>query len=99
MCHRFSEEGNIFQEEEAGEEEEEIEEEETAEAHAVTSCTRTEEYNCSAVSGLQHSVVAQCSALRIDFVQLSGAYRGVPTRMVYLYYISCLRYTILAGSP
>ena len=26
-------------------------------------------------------------------------YRGFPTRMVYLYYISCLRYTILAGNP
>ena len=25
--------------------------------------------------------------------------RGFPTRMVYLYYISCLRYTILAGNP
>ena len=28
-----------------------------------------------------------------------GAYRGSPTRMVYLYYISCLRYTILVGNP
>ena len=27
------------------------------------------------------------------------AYRGFPTRMVYLYYISCLRYTILVGNP
>ena len=27
------------------------------------------------------------------------AFRGLPTRMVYLYYISCLRYTILAGNP
>ena len=26
-------------------------------------------------------------------------YRGFPTRMVYLYYISCLRYTILVGNP
>ena len=25
--------------------------------------------------------------------------RGFPTRMVYLYYISCLRYTILVGNP
>ena len=25
--------------------------------------------------------------------------QGFPTRMVYLYYISCLRYTILAGNP
>ena len=28
-----------------------------------------------------------------------AAYRGFPTRMVYLCYISCLRYTILAGNP
>ena len=26
-------------------------------------------------------------------------YWGLPTRMVYLYYIPCLRYTILAGNP
>ena len=26
-------------------------------------------------------------------------YRGFPTRMVHLYYISCLRYTILVGNP
>ena len=26
-------------------------------------------------------------------------YRGFPTRMVYLYYISCLRYTIPVGNP
>ena len=26
-------------------------------------------------------------------------YRGLPTRMVYLYYISCLRYTILVRNP
>ena len=26
-------------------------------------------------------------------------YRGFPTRMVYLYYISCWRYTILVGNP
>ena len=26
-------------------------------------------------------------------------YRGFPTRMVYLYYIWCLRYTIPAGNP
>ena len=26
-------------------------------------------------------------------------YRGFPTRMVYLYYISCLSYTILVGNP
>ena len=26
-------------------------------------------------------------------------YQGFPTRMVYLYYISCLRYTILVGNP
>ena len=28
-----------------------------------------------------------------------SAYRGFPTRMVYLHYISCLRYTILVGNP
>ena len=28
-----------------------------------------------------------------------SVYRGFPTRMVYLYYISCLRYTILVGNP
>ena len=27
------------------------------------------------------------------------AYQGFPTRMVYLYYKSCLRYTILIGNP
>ena len=27
------------------------------------------------------------------------SYRGFPTRMVYLYYISYLRYTILVGNP
>ena len=27
------------------------------------------------------------------------SFGGVPTRMVYLYYISCLRYTILVGNP
>ena len=26
-------------------------------------------------------------------------YRGFPTRTVYLYYMSCLRYTILVGNP
>ena len=30
---------------------------------------------------------------------LTDTYRGFPTRMVYLYYISCLRYTILVGNP
>ena len=28
-----------------------------------------------------------------------GPFRGFPTRMVYLCYISCLRHTILAGNP
>ena len=28
-----------------------------------------------------------------------ATYQGFPTRMVYLYYISCLRYTILVGNP
>ena len=27
------------------------------------------------------------------------SYRGFPTRMMYLYYLSCLRYIILAGNP
>ena len=27
------------------------------------------------------------------------SYAGFPTRMVYLYYIACLRYTILVGNP
>ena len=30
---------------------------------------------------------------------LKGIFRGFPTRMVYLYYLSCLRYTILVGNP
>ena len=30
---------------------------------------------------------------------LDYTFRGFPTRMVYLYYISCLRYTILVGNP
>ena len=30
---------------------------------------------------------------------LSVLYRGFPTRMVNLYYISCLRYTIVVGNP
>ena len=28
-----------------------------------------------------------------------GRYGGFPTRMVYLYCISCLRYTVLVGNP
>ena len=31
--------------------------------------------------------------------KLSEAFQGVLTRMVYLYYKSCLRYTILVGEP
>ena len=31
--------------------------------------------------------------------ETEAANRGFPTRMVYLYYISCLRYTILVGNP
>ena len=31
--------------------------------------------------------------------QMQGVYRGFPTRMVYLHYISCLWYTILVGNP
>ena len=30
---------------------------------------------------------------------MKGSYRGFPTRMVYLHYISYLRYTILVGNP
>ena len=33
------------------------------------------------------------------YINLHFAYRGFPTRMVYLYYISCLRYTLLVGNP
>ena len=29
----------------------------------------------------------------------SNYYQGFPTRMVYLYYMSCLRYTILVRNP
>ena len=29
----------------------------------------------------------------------SGVFQGFPNRMVHLYYISCLRYTILVGEP
>ena len=31
-------------------------------------------------------------------VEYSGIYRGFPTRMMYLHYISCLGYTILVGN-
>ena len=31
--------------------------------------------------------------------ECESIYLGFPTRMVYLYYISCLRYTIQAGNP
>ena len=37
-----------------------------------------------------------CSSWIFDHLVI---YRGFPTRMVYFCYISCLRYTILAGSP
>ena len=45
----------------------------------------------------------QCVGLLIPCPQKKvvcwAPYRGFPTRMVYLYYKSCLRYTILAGNP
>ena len=43
-----------------------------------------------------------CGAVRGWRKPASDSYsiwRGFPTRMVYLYYISCLRYTILVGNP
>ena len=40
-------------------------------------------------------VAEQCVTLS----WLSKIIRGFPTRMVYLHYISCLRYTILVGIP
>ena len=41
------------------------------------------------------SVSAQDSTVQLG----KSTYRGFPTRMVYLYYILCLRYTILVGNP
>ena len=35
---------------------------------------------------------------QIQTMGFSEVYRGFPTRMVYLHYISCLRYTILVGN-
>ena len=39
------------------------------------------------------------SCLALQCVKQCSQYRGFPTRMVYLYYVSCLRCTILAGNP
>ena len=37
--------------------------------------------------------------LNININYNKKIYRGFPTRMVYLYYILCLRYTILVENP
>ena len=34
-----------------------------------------------------------------NYIRVQVKIRGFPTRMVYLYYISCLRYTILVRKP
>ena len=39
------------------------------------------------------------SLIPLSLHQFQEAYRGFPTRMVYLYYISCMRYTIMVGNP
>ena len=39
----------------------------------------------------------ECPILTV--VSERSTFPGFPTTMVYLYYISCLRYTILAGNP
>ena len=56
------------------------------------------------VSIQDQSGVTSNSQLQTQFLSSFGTghpliYQGFPTRMVYLYYISCLRYTILAGNP
>ena len=43
--------------------------------------------------------IQSCMTGAIVYSQLQVVYRGFPTRMVYLYSISCLRYTILVGNP
>ena len=45
-----------------------------------------------------HDLTVICRLKNSLFIALS-AYKGFPTRMVYLYYISCLRYTILVRNP
>ena len=42
------------------------------------------------------SLLFTCVVQSADFLLWS---RGFPTRMVHLYYVSCLRYTILVGNP
>ena len=43
--------------------------------------------------------VCVCVLGQTFWVSKCRTYWGFPTRMVYFYYISCLRYTILAGNP
>ena len=43
--------------------------------------------------------VCQIIAIEVHTSNMLWVYRGFPTRTQYLYYISCLRYTILVGNP
>ena len=57
---------------------------------------------CGTDEGFNPIVVVDCCEKRDgmrDNVHVYGIFRGFPTRMVYLYYMSCLRYTILARNP
>ena len=47
----------------------------------------------------QPEVLSTTASLLSPQLVRQAIYRGFPTRMVYLYYISCLRYTILVGNP
>ena len=46
-----------------------------------------------------HRYVVHCTLNILNVNSLTGNNRGFQTRMVYLYCISCLRYTILVGNP
>ena len=46
-----------------------------------------------------HNTASSRTASPTRCQAILALFRGFPTRMVYLYYISCLRYTILAGNP
>ena len=56
--------------------------------------TSKDVYACQNISNVWNLVGHRC----VEDV-MKETNRGFPTRMVYLYYISCLRYTILVGNP
>ena len=65
---------------------------------SMSPCTRTH----TLMHARSHTHVLTCTHTQSPenkVRQTIPIYRGFPTRMVYLYYISCLRYTILVGNP